>query len=54
MRKVKVCDGLILIPYSSIEIFSLWFLSCFIGNYEITSNPKAYPVNRRLKLEFNC
>jgi len=52
MQIVKVSNGLIFIPKSRVQIMSLWFLSLFIGGYEKTYNEDAYPVGRRLKIDF--
>jgi hypothetical protein len=51
----KVSDGLIFFPYSKREVFVLWLVSFFTGNYEKTFNVEAYPQHRRLKILFkNC
>lgn len=52
MQVKKLSGRLVFIPKSRIEILSLWFLSQFIGGYEKTYNEEAYPVGRRLKIDF--
>lgn len=52
MKVVKLSDGLVLIPNSKLQTLSLWFLSFFTKGYEKTHNPEAYPIGRRLKINF--
>ncbi|WP_199868146.1 hypothetical protein [Vibrio anguillarum] len=52
MQVKKLSGRLVFIPKSRIEILSIWFLSLFIGGYEKTYNAEAYPVGRRLKIDF--
>lgn len=53
MKIVRMSGKVVFIPNSKAQVLALWFLSFFTRGYEKTYNPDAYPLGRRLSLEFN-